>query len=249
MNPAAPLYYLAVSIAAQVCGFGSALLLSRQLEIFHHPFVFVLTGGAVAFLISRALKVSLPWQLLNLALPSAVFCYESASLPGWLLPTAAVLALVIYLPTFWTHVPFYPTSPQMYQEVLRRLPNDRPFRFIDLGSGYGSMLLFLARERPQGSFVGAEIAPLPFIVSKLRSIGRPNVAFTAQSFWQIDFSAFDILYAFLSPTPMEKLWEKVRKEVRPGTYFMTNTFKVPAPCQEQVQVSDERNCTLFVHRL
>lgn len=249
MKRATPLYYLFMGVVAQVCGFGLALLLARNFQTLQRPLAFTCIAGLVALALSRLAKVSLPWQVLNLILPTAAYMFNHHPVPSWLPLSLCALAVIIYLPTFWTHVPFYPTSTLMYEEIARRLPMDREFRFVDLGSGYGSLVIYLAKRFPKGTFVGSEIAPLPFLVSWARTVGRKNARFYFKSFWKLDFSQFDVLYAFLSPTPMQELWQKVRNEARAGSIFMTNTFAVDAKPDELVQVDDARRCILYVHKM
>jgi len=43
---------------------------------------------------------------------------------------------------------------------------------------------------------------------------------------KLDLSRHDVVYAFLSPVPMSALWEKVRREMRPGSLFISNSFPV-----------------------
>jgi hypothetical protein len=59
-----------------------------------------------------------------------------------------------------------------------------------------------------------------------------------------------MVYTFLSPAPMEELWEKVKNEMRPGSVFITNSFPVPVEADETIQISfGAREQRLFVHRL
>lgn len=250
MTRAAPLYYLLMTIVAQAFALGAALFISRNTDLSAPLEGIIVFQAVLAFTLARSLKLSFPWQLLNLALPPAAVAFLTIGVPTWLLAVGVVLSLIIYLPTFWTHVPFYPTSRLMYEEVLKRLPTEREFTFIDLGSGYGSMIGYLAKERPQGRFFGAEIAPLPYLVSRIRFLGAtngPKILF--KSFWKIDLGAFDFIYAFLAPGPMPALWGKVTSENRAHQVFMTNTFRVDAPADETVEVRDTRHCVLYLHKL
>jgi hypothetical protein len=55
-------------------------------------------------------------------------------------------------------------------EVARQLPPDRPLRIIDIGSGLGGLVLDLARRRPDCEVSGIELAPLPWLASRLRAL-------------------------------------------------------------------------------
>jgi hypothetical protein len=60
-------------------------------------------------------------------------------------------------------------------------------------------------------------------------------------------SLYDVVFAYLSPVPMEKLWHKARAEMRPGTMFISSTFSVlDQTHHETVQVDDLHHSTLFI---
>jgi release factor glutamine methyltransferase len=53
-----------------------------------------------------------------------------------------------------------PESETVVETVLTRLPErDRPYRFLDLGTGTGCLLLALLSEYPRASGIGVDIAP------------------------------------------------------------------------------------------
>ena len=63
----------------------------------------------------------------------------------------------------------------------------------------------------------------------------------------LDFSDYDVVYAFLSPEPMPALYEKVRREMKPGTRFVSNSFSVAeAPPDDTVIVGDRRRTKLHI---
>ncbi|MBN8550260.1 MAG: hypothetical protein J0M12_13155, partial [Deltaproteobacteria bacterium] len=135
MIQTAPLYYLCMSAVAQVLAVGVTVLLSRTGVLPANSLLIVALQAGIAFITARTLKLSLPWQILNLLLVPALFFYAHFGMPPWLALGGLILSLIIYVPTFWTRVPFYPTSAPMYEEILKRLPENRDFTFIDLGCG------------------------------------------------------------------------------------------------------------------
>jgi SAM-dependent methyltransferase len=136
----------------------------------------------------------------------------------------------------------------MYEEVLRQIPKNPGLNFIDLGCGYGSLLFFLSRIRPDINFVGVEIAPIPALVAKLRAcILRAPVKILWSSFWPVSLSQQDIVYAFLAPSPMPAVWDKARKEMKKGSMLLINSFPLPVRELKKVEVADERNCVLYTY--
>ncbi|MDP3440867.1 MAG: class I SAM-dependent methyltransferase, partial [Azonexus sp.] len=58
-------------------------------------------------------------------------------------------------------------------------------------------------------------------------LGRPNISWRWEDMWQVRLDDFDVVYAFLSPAPMPRLWEKIQAEMKPGSLFISNSFPVP----------------------
>jgi len=151
------------------------------------------------------------------------------------------------------------SSSRMASSSIRGAGEDgKPcFRFIDLGSGLGGVLTHLASARPDGHYSGVESAPLPFLWSwlRVRLGGYRNCKVHWGSIWDgsleaCDLAQYDVVFAYLSPVPMERLWRKARAEMRPGTVFISSTFTVPdqAP-QQKIQVNDLHRSTLLIWRM
>ncbi len=145
--------------------------------------------------------------------------------PCWFLIGFLLLGIV-YWNAFRTRVPLYLTGREVVMELLERLP-EGSFEFADLGFGLGGLLAMLAKEKPQGKFFGVEVAPLPFLIGKARCMSLPNCRMEWGSYEKIDLSGFDFVYAFLSPVPMPGLFEKAKREMKPGSVFVSNSFGVP----------------------
>lgn len=123
---------------------------------------------------------------------------------------------------------------------------------MDVGSGMGGVLTHLAKVRPDGQFLGVETAPLPFLASWLRIKlgGYRNCRVEWRSLWACNLSHYDIVFAYLSPAPMEQLWQKARNEMRQGTLFISNTFVVPGqPPQDTITLDDLHGSTLYIWRM
>jgi hypothetical protein len=70
------------------------------------------------------------------------------------------------------------------------------------------------------------------------------------SFWDGDLGRYDVVFAFLSPAVMAELGEKVRREMRPGSLFISSSFPVPDWEPEAIeQIEDRRGTKLFCYRV
>ena len=133
--------------------------------------------------------------------------------------------------------------------MVRHHARGRIETLLDLGCGFGGVLRQLAGLRPDAKLDGVEIAPLPALVAWLRLHGVSQCRVRRGDFWRLDLSQYDLVYAFLSPAPMAALWEKVRREMRPGTVFVSNSFAIPGEEASLTVPLDARGARLYVWRL
>lgn len=69
-------------------------------------------------------------------------------------------------------------------------------------------------------------------------------------FWEINLADYQVVYAFLSPVPMERLYTKVQAEMKPGTLFISNSFEVPGvEADEVLELSDGRKTKIHIWRI
>src|SRR6185369_7474605 len=97
-------------------------------------------------------------------------------------------------------------------------------RACDLGAGLGGPLTGLARMRPDALITGVEASLLPWLVCRLRCLRRRNARAVLGDLFAHDLMGYDLVYAFLSPAPMPRLWELARAGMRPGSLLVSNTF-------------------------
>jgi hypothetical protein len=185
--------------------------------------------GVAALGISRWRGMAPWWLIIQLFFPIAVFLALSLHLPPIVFLVAFIFMLALYWTTFQTQVPFYPSNSATWNAVADLLPQETRVKFIDIGSGLGGLILHLDRCRADCDFVGIEIAPLPWLISWLRAlIGRRRCRFLLGNYNQLNFSHYDVVFAYLSPAVMSAVWEKARAEMRPETLFISYEFPIAA---------------------
>ncbi len=186
------------------------------------------------------------WRLINLAFVPLLWLALSAELdPRWFLAGFALLALTS-LGAVRTRVPLYLSSDRAAAELARRLPMNG--RLLDLGCGLGGPLAMVAADRHDARLAGVEAAPLNWLIARIRLLGRADVRLG--SLWEADLSYSDVVYAYLSPAPMSRLWQKARAEMKPGSLFISNSFPVPGvPPDEVVELGDFSGARLLIWRM
>jgi SAM-dependent methyltransferase len=191
-------------------------------------FLFAAAGaqGAAAALISRWRGQAAWWPWIHLGfLPLLLGLLALRLPPPWFL-AAFLLLVLMYWSTFRTQVPLYLSGAAARDAVAAMLPPHR-LRFIDIGSGLGGMVLDLAQRRPESRFEGVELAPLPWLFSRARQALAGRGHFLRGDYERLDFSRYDVVFAYLSPAAMPGLWQKACAEMRPGTLLLSHAFAIP----------------------
>ena len=68
---------------------------------------------------------------------------------------------------------------------------------------------------------------MPWLVSRLRQAAGARCRFLRGDYHRLDFAAYDVVFAYLSPAAMPALWAKARADMRPGTLLLSHEFAVP----------------------
>lgn len=236
---------LGAQLAALLLVVASAVVLRESGTALPLPFWIVLAGLAAA-LLSRWSGLPAWWQAINLVFtPLLWLALQSEIDPGWFLAGFALLALTS-LGVVRTRVPLYLSSPRAAAALAEHLPINA--RVLDLGCGLGGPLARLGALRPDSVLHGIEAAPLNWLIARLRLLGRARIKLG--NLWDADLSGHDVVYAYLSPAPMPRLWQKACAEMRPGSLFISNTFSVPGvEPDEVVELHDLSHARLLIWRM
>ena len=131
-------------------------------------FSVALLQGVLAALITWRTGLARWWCAIGLLFAPALLAASALELPPLLFLLVFIFLLGLYWSTFRTQVPFYPSGPAVWRAVAQLIADRPGVKLIDIGSGLGGLVLDLARRRPDGQFCGIELAPLPWLASRLR---------------------------------------------------------------------------------
>jgi hypothetical protein len=202
-------------------------LLRRALPSAGLPlFVAALLQGLVAAAISRWRRQAAWWPWMHFAFLPLLLAALSFDVPPLLSLAGFVLLVSLYWSTFRTQVPLYLSGTAARDAVAAALPQ-QPLRFIDIGSGLGGMVLDLAARRPESRFEGIELAPLPWLASRLRQLAAGRGRFLRGDYHRLDFAQYDVVFAYLSPAAMPRLWQKAQAEMRADSLLLSHEFLIP----------------------
>lgn len=213
--------------------------------------------GVIAGGLGQIMGLAKWWFLINLFVPAAVALALSLDLPNWIYPLLFIGLALVFWNSAGDRVPLYLTNRTTWRALQTLITAEmrgqqRPLVVTDIGCGLGGALLYLARQCPDAKFVGIESAPLPYAVARLRVAfsGLSNLTIRYGDLWKQDLSAFDLVYCFLSPEPMPRLYDKAKSEMQPGKLLISNSFSIQGVTADDiVRVEDRRETELLIYRI
>jgi SAM-dependent methyltransferase len=209
--------------------------------------ILVQTSGAAA--LTALLRCPPWWVLINFIFTPLLLLAIRLRLPPWIWLAAFAALYLIYWNSFRAQVPLFLTNRRVTAAVAGLLPPG-PVRVLDLGSGAGSFVTALARLRPDARVTGIESAPLPYALSRLRLCRQPLTRIRREDFFAAPWTDYDLVYAFLSPAPMAQVWDKARREMKPGALLVSNSFAIPGREPDRIiEVDDRRHTRLLIFAL
>lgn len=190
------------------------------------------------------------WHWIHLCFPLAIWSMLHFPISNEIYLAGFVVSLSLFWTTFRTQVPFFPSRPIVWQQVAELMPQDKPVRMIDIGSGLGDVVMHIAKLRPESHIEGIEIAPLPWLVSFIRARFRHSSAiFKLGDYRELDFSGYDVVFAYLSPAAMSALWEKARHEMRAGSILVSYEFEISGVIPSSHVAGDKQSPAIYVWKL
>ena len=213
-------------------------------------FTIVLIQALVATTLSIVSGMASWWRWIHFGFPLAAWLLFQWQIPNSVYLVGFMISLSLFWTTFRTQVPFFPSRPVVWQQVAKIIPQKKSVRLIDIGSGLGDMSMYMAKLRPESQIVGIEIAPLPWLISYVRSkFHRSSAKFTLGNYQALDFSNYDVIFAYLSPAAMLMLWEKASQEMRPGSLLISLEFEIPGIAESMHIVGNESSPSIYVWKI
>jgi len=160
-----------------------------------------------------------------------------------------ILIFLILLSITYAGLSFAPWVPAWKKDLPRifELAKLKPGEiFYDLGCGNGKVVLY-ARKNFQAKAIGLEISVPMYLICKIRQIFNynKNLVFKFKDLYQEDLSQADVVYFFGVAGKLEKLKEKLAKELKPGCRVISYVF--PMPGWEPVAVSKPKPTDIAVY--
>jgi hypothetical protein len=240
---------IAAQILAGVLVFAALLGLASVLDASALFWTAVVLQGVLAAMVTRLLGLPVWWVWIGLCFPAAMaLALNVGGLPAWPFGVGFVVLYLFFSNTARERVPLYLTNRATTEALLSLMRQRDAKRFIDLGSGLGGVVRALDGEDRRAR--GVETAPMVWLVSAILSKLQGRGRILRRDIWTADISEEDIVYAFLSPEPMPALFEKAKREMKPGSLLVSNSFAVPGVEPSEIwELSDRRKTRLYLYEM
>lgn len=145
---------------------------------------------------------------------------------------------------------FVPTANIRVKTFLDAVPMNAEDLLVDIGCGDGRVLR-AAKRRYGVTALGFEINFLAYSIARIRNLGIEGVRVRWGNFWKADLGDADVVFCYLFPDVMERLAEKLGKELRPGTRVASCNFSIPGwkPLKVLFPDSSLHNDPIYVYHI
>lgn len=210
---------------------------------------FLLLQIGLAVLLSWLLSLPRWWLWVQTLLPIGLYWGATQTMVDSLwFASLALLLMLIFSAVLKDRVPLYLTNAITHQALVELVQAYRVRSVLDLGSGLGGVVRALARAGVDAK--GVEYSPLLALIAHrwCHWLGLGEVLYG--DMWQADLTRVDMVYVFLSPVPMTRLWQKACAEMKSGALLVSNSFAIEGVEPIEVWVlSDRRQTQLFIYRI
>ena len=146
-----------------------------------------------------------------------------------LMAVFSLLLLFVVISSFWsflkTTVPFYRTPAAEVAKIIEMAQIESGLIVYDLGSGDGSFLLQMSKDKPDNQYIGYELALWTVWLARIKAWAVGSKAqFHCKDFFKISLEKADIIYCYLYPTVMKLVEKKISNECNKGTIVISRDY-------------------------
>lgn len=123
-----------------------------------------------------------------------------------------------------------PTFSKTRNYMIDMLPDNPDGDILELGCGWGSSLLALAKRYPNHTVIGYEMTTLPYWMSRFRVAlsRRKNITLLQKDFMAESFENAGAIFCYLSFRHMETLEPKFMAELKNTAVVVSHSFPLPS---------------------
>jgi SAM-dependent methyltransferase len=150
---------------------------------------------------------------------------------------------------FFARVPYVPSAKSPLKQLFKKFPFKKNQLIYDLGCGDGRFLI-QAEHKFGIRGIGYEVAPLPYLIAIIyRLLSRSKVKIRFGNFFKADLRDADIIFCYLYPEIVQKVYQKVSRECRPGTKLISNTFSIKNLEPVEIYYDSKKRPQIYIYQI
>lgn len=128
---------------------------------------------------------------------------------------------------FWYWVPFVRTSDKKIKKLLENLDLKKWQKFLDLWSWDWKVLEEIWNNFEWVELYGIENSYFPYKESiERKEKNNLNYTIYKKDYFKENFWKYDVIYTYMLPYLIKKIWKKINKECKKWTLFYSNSFQI-----------------------
>ncbi len=140
---------------------------------------------------------------------------------------AFLLLLILYSSSaLFVWPPSIPTDRKSRRYIVNFIRSaylpDAKIKIVDLGSGYGHLVIDLAKTFKNAEITGVELLWLPYLFSRISAKRFKKTRIIKDDLYKHDLSDYNAIVFFLRKD--HHVDDKVKNEVKPGAIIVSNNF-------------------------
>ncbi len=149
-----------------------------------------------------------------------------------------LLMLATAIVNLFFRVPYVPTKKRVVKRMIEIAKLKKGQIVYDLGCGDGRLLLEAEKMAPIQAR-GYEIAPIPYLLAIWRKWrNHSKIRIHMKNFFTTKIADADVIFCYLGPDIMIKLYAKAKKECKKGTQIISNTFSIKGVTPKKIWEKD-----------
>jgi len=163
--------------------------------------------------------------------------------------TTLLMLLTFITNVFFAKVPYVPSSRARLAQIFKKFPFKKNQLVYDLGCGDGRFLI-QAEKKFGVRAIGYEIAPLPYLIAIIyRLFSRSKVQIRFANFFKADLRDADLIFCYLYPEIVQKVYQKISLECRPGTKLISNTFSIKNVQPIETYYDSQKKPQIYIYQI
>ncbi|WP_404340342.1 class I SAM-dependent methyltransferase [Pseudoalteromonas mariniglutinosa] len=169
-----------------------------------------------------------------------------------LLIMVSAIAISIVWSTLILGISPMPSSNKARHAMLKLTEETGDGRIFELGSGWGNIVLALAKKYPDREIVGYELSLVPWLTSILvtKIYGVNNVKIYRKNFLAADLSEASVILCYLFPAGMNTIEKKLTSQPETANYLISNNFALMSQVPHKtIVLNDLYHSPIYLYKL